>query len=80
MSNQGDNPTPEQYQYFLRHASDTRVAGVMICTAITAFFSTFFVFLRLVGRRLTHHRSYVHISDGFLIISWVGRLSSLISQ
>lgn len=46
--------------------------GVLTCTAITIFFSTFFVFLRLVGRRLTHHRWYLYISDGLLIISWVG--------
>lgn len=76
MSNQGDDPTPQEYQYFLEHASDTRVAGVLICTAITVFFSTFFVLLRLVGRRLTHHRWYIHISDGFLMMSWVGKYSA----
>lgn len=78
MSNQGDDPTPEQYQYFLRHESDTRVAGVLICTAITLFFSTLFVFLRLVGRRLTHHRWYLHISDGLLMISWVGSFTLMV--
>lgn len=78
MSNQGDDSTSEQYQYFLQHASDSRAAGMLICTAITVFFSTFFILLRLVGRRLTHQRWYVNISDCFVIVSWVGNYSSLI--
>lgn len=71
MSNQGDEPTPEQYQYFLQHSSDSRVVGILVCTTVTAFLSTVFIFLRLVGRRLMLRRWYIHISDKFLIIAWV---------
>lgn len=71
VANQGEELTPEQHQYYFQHAGDSRVVGIIVCATVTAFFCTFFVSLRLLGRRLTHHRWHIHISDAFIILSWV---------
>ncbi|KAG8159748.1 hypothetical protein KVR01_010385 [Diaporthe batatas] len=76
-SGQGDTPTPEQYEYFVQHSGDSRVAGIIACATISAFLGAVFVLLRLVGRRLIHHRWCVHASDGLLMVSWTAIITEV---
>jgi hypothetical protein len=71
MSNEGSEIPPAELEYFEKHASDTLVPNMIACAVITAFFSTLFVILRLLGRRLTRGPFRVHISDWLLLVAWV---------
>jgi hypothetical protein len=68
---QGSAFTPEQLVYWSTHGSDTLVPNIIICVAITAFFSTLFVVLRLLCRRVQHGAWKLLLSDWLVIVAWV---------
>jgi hypothetical protein len=70
MSNEGSQITPAELAYFEAHASDNLGPNIIASNVITAVFSTFFVVLRVIGRRLTNNSLRLHSSDWLLIVAW----------
>lgn len=74
---QGSAFTPEQLQYWSTHESDTLVPNIIICVAVTAFFSTVFVVLRLLCRRLQYGAWKILLNDWLVVIALVCVLCTL---
>lgn len=68
---QGSPFTPEQLAYYIAHASDTRVPNIIACASITAFFSTVFLLLRILGRWWQRNGLRLDLSDWLIILAWV---------
>ncbi|KUI71853.1 hypothetical protein VM1G_07488 [Cytospora mali] len=69
---EGTGFTPEEIQYWMAHKNDTLVPNIIACASITGFFSTLFVFLRFVGRRLqSGTAAHFHLSDWLVLAAWV---------
>lgn len=68
---QGSAFTPEQLEYWSTHESDTLVPNIITCVGVTAFFSTVFVVLRILCRRLQYGAWKLLLSDWLVLIAWV---------
>jgi hypothetical protein len=68
---QGSAFTPEELEYWIAHKSDTLVPNIIACVAVTAFFSTVFVVLRVLCRRLQYGAWKILLSDWLTLVAWV---------